>query len=169
MGESSTTDGADYGGADDNPKTAADSWAYEVRRAHWPALGIRLKSLVDKERTTAARAAAIKSGMSKRDANGISIRHTVIEVADPPRLRVQAGDTFHPNLKVIPPLQIMGEDDIIEVHEVTNESPPRKAYTVTSKALLTWLQTGRRPHDAKRIGPWQSKRPVLFMAIQDVA
>lgn len=148
-----------------DPLAYFGDWKFEVHRALWPALGVSLREYIDKEPTKAARKAAEQRG--EDNVKKIAIRVQAHAVSENPVLDFHEGDVF-PSKKIEGvTLQVIGQGDRIEVHQIIVHSAPRRlAYHVTDTELAAWLRTGKEPTNA-RIGKGQSYSEVLRYGIEE--
>jgi len=142
-----------------DPLAYFGDWEFEVHRALWPALGVTLREYIDKEPTKVAREAAKQRG--EDNVKRIAIRVLAHAVSENPVLDFHEGDVF-PSRKIEGvTLQVIGQGERIEVHQIIIHSTPRRlAYQVTDTELAAWLRTGKEPTNA-RIGKGQSYSEVL--------
>lgn len=148
-----------------NPPAYFGDWEFEVHRALWPALGVSLREYIDKEPTRVAREAAKQRG--EDNVTRIAIRVLAHAVSENPVLDFHEGDVFPSKKSNGVTLQVIGQGDRIEVHQIIIHSTPRRlAYHVTDAELSAWLRTGKEPANA-RIGKGQSYSEVLRYGIEE--
>lgn len=140
-------------------------WAYEIRRALWPALGVNLREYVDKERTKAAREEAKQRG--EVNLTRIAHRYLAYAVSGNPALDFHEGDMFPSRENDGISLQVIGMGEYVEVHQIIVQSPARRlAFHVTDTQLAEWLRAGTPPLNS-RIGRGQSYSEVLRFSIEE--
>lgn len=148
-----------------DPPAYFGDWEFEVHRALWPALGVSLREYIDKEPTRVAREAAKQRG--EENVTRIAIRVLAHAVSENPVLDFHEGDVFPSKKSNGVTLQVIGQGERIEVHQIIIHSTPRRlAYHVTDAELSAWLRTGKEPTNA-RIGKGQSYSEVLRYGIEE--
>lgn len=77
------------------PEKYFSGWRYDIKKAHWPALGVVLRTRIDQEKTKVARAKFIAKGGLKRDEVKIKHERFVYVLTDPVAYDFKEGDFFH--------------------------------------------------------------------------
>jgi hypothetical protein len=156
----------------ENPVAYFSSWAYEVHKSLWPALGVALREYVDKEKSAALRADAkrlVGSGNVKRQ---VTVKYLAYAMSSPPVFDFQEGDIFFAAQNKLIALQVVARRKQLEVHQIdltqqlddAQQNPCRFAYQLIDIELSEWLRTGVTPIHA-RIDAAQSYSEVLRFSI----
>lgn len=142
------------------------SWAYEVSKALWPALGVSLREYVDKNKSAALRSSLAMEGYGTRGSNLPTVKYLAYAVGDPPTFDFHEGDLFFPKGQSLLPLQVVAIRKLIEVHQVdTRPNRLRLSYQLINTELADWLREGVVPQYA-RIDASQSYSDVLRFSIK---
>lgn len=152
------------------PEEMFFGWAYQIMPSHYPALGIRSRFVIDREKTEPARAMAIAKGMPPTEATKrIKFMRREIVIDIPPAYNFHEGDLFYRcGSEGSEWLQVINDADgsmgSIEVHLPV--AGRRWAYTISSEQLAHLLKIGGKPDRALRIQPSQSGSESLRLNIE---
>jgi hypothetical protein len=156
------------------PEEYFANWCYEIRESLFPALGVTIRTFIDKEKSAVARDAAIRDGMPKAEATRrIRITFNAHAVSIPANFDFHEGDIFYRRDAEAESkyLQVLGVktsefDPLIEVHQ-TGPNGSRLAFHVSPQALADTLRTGQPFSDSTRIHRAQSLSESLRFSISD--
>lgn len=155
-----------------DPKEYFADWCYEIREPLYPALGVTVRSFIDKEKSSAAREAAIANGMPKTEATKrIKIMYMAHAVSIPPNFDFHEGDVFYRRGDQASYVQVLGvksseQEPLIEVH-VPALGAKRLAFHVPSHVLAEVLRNGQNFPFASGINASQSLKESLRYCILD--
>jgi hypothetical protein len=148
------------------------NWCYEIREPLFPALGVTIRTFIDKEKSAVARDAAIRDGMPKTEATRrIKITFNAHAVSVPVNFDFHEGDIFYRRDAEAEYLQVLGLktsefDPLIEVHQA-GPNGSRLAFHVSPQTLADTLRTGQPLSDSTRIHRAQSLSESLRFNISD--
>lgn len=154
----------------EDPVRYFSSWAYQIHKSLWPALGVTLREYIDKKKP------AQKDATTKHDQGGISVtnktptKYLAYAISTPPAFDFQEGDLFFSSTSTQLALQVIAKRKLIEVHQIKlgnnrlSDATCRAAFQLIDTELADWLRTGIVPAHAC-IDASQSYSDVLRFSI----
>ncbi len=158
-------------------------WFYEIRQAHWPAVGIQRLVFMDAEKTRVVRAAWEERNPRYRELHPVffgkkkKVQHlpdykewqrlakerlsktytySAFGLSSPIVLGFQVGDLFHGQDGSI--LQVIATGQLLEVKHTSDKRS--LGYWIGEVQLAEWLQSGMIPDDKYRISKNQSHSEI---------
>lgn len=129
-----------------DPKAYFRDWTYLIAPCHYEALGVTLRSYIDKDKTKDAQAKALESGISAKQASQIKIRYLCHAINSPPCFDFHVGDIFYQekgDIRHFIQVAACPEPTTLEVHfGIVSHDGSRKGCLVSSDDLAAWLKKG---------------------------
>lgn len=132
-----------------DPEAYFRDWDYHVAPCHYEALGVTLRTYIDKDKTKEARAKALANGISSQQASKINVEYLCRATQAPPCFDFHIGDIFYQqksDISYFIQVAACAEPAAIEVHYgIVSQEGFRKGYVISSADLAAWLKTGITP------------------------
>lgn len=152
-----------------DPESHFKDWHYQIKKAHWPALGVQMREFVNREKTAqwrnqweidTPRYAELKplflrkkqSTVSnhpdrdeweelKKERADLNYKDRIYALSNPPLYDFHEGDVFYS--ATAPYLQVVTTSPVLEVKTICDHKAI--PYHITPSMLADWLQFGKIP------------------------